>query len=184
MVNSQNNNYDPVAAIFGFLILCLEMVQLALLAAFILSTWLTRLLFQWALLPLWPGLEKHDGLVVVMSGTLWAGVAGLGIFPALLHTELLQIAPESLVQNWLVSLGVGMVWGALVAVWVLVVWWEEIIAHQPPPPAFTGVLDLSPDFYQPTQIEAQSEIETLEALEAEFLRTTQTESTRHPLMLT
>jgi hypothetical protein len=57
----------------------------------------------------------------------------------------------------------------------LVVWWEEIIAHQPPP-AFTRVLNLSPEFYQDVGKEEQPEIETLEALEAEFLRTMQTDA--------
>ena len=182
-MNSHDDNSDPVMAILGFLSLLLTLLQLVLLAAFILSTWLTRLLFQWVLLPLFPFLEKHDGLVVVISSMLWSGVAGVALFPYLVHTELVQIAPESLVQSWLISLGVGAGWGALVAVWVLVVWWEEIIAHQPPPPAFAEVLDLSPEFYQPKENVVAPRLETLEELEDEFLRTIPMSSTSEPRVL-
>lgn len=182
-MNAHNDNFDASGAILGFFSLLLEFLQLALLAGFILSTWLTRLLFQWVLLPLFPMLEKHDGLVVVISSTLWSGVAGMILFPALVRADLLEVAPGSLVQSWFISLGVGAGWGALVAVWVLVVWWEEIIAHQPPPPAFAKVLDLSPEFYQPEESAVPPRLETLEELENEFLRTAPTASHPEPRVL-
>jgi hypothetical protein len=151
------------------------------IAAFIVSTWLTRLLLQWVLLPLWRPLERQDGLVVVISSALWSAV-GLGVYTYLLSTGWLQLTPDQITQGWAVSLVTGAVWGALVATWILIVWWEEIIAHQTPPPAFTGVLGLSPDFYQSPEAETE-EIESLEQLEAEFLQTWQVKPVAEPMLV-
>ncbi len=151
-----------------------------LIAAFIVSTWLTRLLLQ-LLLPRWRSLERQDGLVVVISSALWS-VVGLGVYPYLLSTGWLQLTPDQVTQGWTVSLVTGAVWGALVATWILIVWWEDIIAHQPPPPAFTQVLGLSPEFYESPEPEVEEAI-PLEQLEAEFFRTGQMIPAAEPLLV-
>lgn len=172
-MNSQSNYADGfAAALMGFFAWMLDMLQLLLLVAFILSTWLTRLLFEYLLVPLFPALERHDGLVIVISSTIWAGVAGLVIFPYLVFNDVWVMTPDQVGYNWGLSLAAGGVWGALCAVWVLVLYWEEIISRQAAP-AFTKVLDLDPEFYQSEGGNEQPEVQTLEQLEAEFLRTMQ-----------
>lgn len=171
-MNSQSNYADGFsAALFGFFGWMLDMLQLLLVGIFLLSTWLTRLLFEWLLVPLFPALERHDGLVIVVSSTIWAGVAGLVIFPYLVLADFWPMTPEQVAYNWGLSLAAGAVWGMLCAAWVLVLYWEEIISRQAAP-AFTKVLALDPEFYQADKDE-QPEMQTLEQLEAEFLRTMQ-----------
>ncbi len=79
-----------------------------------------------------------DALIGVISSTLWSVVFGLGLYLYLLTTDLVQLTPA----HWTVSLGLGALWGALVAMRIL------IIANQPPPSPFTDVLGLSPEFFE------------------------------------
>lgn len=172
-MNRRYDDYDSTAGIWGFIDMLFDFAVLSILAGFFVSTWLTRMLFQWLLLPWFPDLEKHDGLVIIVCSGLWSLVSGLGIFPYLLNFGWVEVAPDAVMQGWWTSVAVGALWGSVVATWVLVVWWEKIIAAQPQVPLFAQMAGVDPAFFQPephNERENAEESVTIEDLEAEFAR--------------
>lgn len=168
---------DPTPAVLGLATMLLELALLLSLAGFIVSIWVTRLLFEWLLLPWFPILKKHDGLVVLISGGAWSLITGLGIAPLFLNFGRMEVSPDTLTHIWQTSFWIGGIWGSLVAGGILIVWWEQISTTQPQAPLFAQVAGVDSTFFQPEPSSKETEEKiSIEDLEAEFARLVQMET--------
>jgi hypothetical protein len=117
---SHNNSGDAwVGEVIGAVLMWL---WLFLVGAWLLSQWLTELLFRHVLNPMLDyALDRNDGLIILLSAGLWGT-----LFPSLL-TPLLDISsPNELLQAILVLVGLGLAWGISIGFWILLKWWSEI----------------------------------------------------------
>lgn len=110
-----------------FLKTLLDVLCTVIFGLFLISQWLTRVLFQHVLNPLLDGLpERHDGAVVLLAAGLWSVVAGGILFPlAWAGGEIARTGGE-LLQAWGWSCLFGLAWGVACGVWVLGTWWAEV----------------------------------------------------------
>jgi hypothetical protein len=151
---SENN--DNSAWVGEFIRAVFRWFFLILAGAWIVCQWLTRLLFEFVINPLLDrALERHDGLVVLLSAGLWAAVALL-LSPLLIVPALQNTSPEEVWQALLIMLGLGLAWGTSIGFWILLTWWMAVERSEPAyePLHMLGepiaVLPPSPDNVQPS----------------------------------
>ena len=123
MTQSHDNNL--VEQFIGGMIGIGWFLLYVLISAFILSKWLTNLFFKFVVNPLLRGaLDRQDGLVVMLSGSLWS-VLFVILYMWLLYPQLDFRSPEEKLQAFWLFLGLGLVWGVAIAGWLLLEWWSE-----------------------------------------------------------
>ncbi|MCB0168719.1 MAG: hypothetical protein KDI79_31115 [Anaerolineae bacterium] len=104
-----------------------------MLGLWIASRWLTELLFIWVINPLFDDvLERHDGLVILLSGLLWTGVY-IGLYFWLVLPEMASSSSVEQAQAFWLFVGIGMAWGVSIGTWILLVWWSKIEPPREPP---------------------------------------------------
>ncbi len=114
-MTQDDHNDDAAGQIVGIFLL---LFSLLLFGLFLLSQWLTGLLLRHVLNPLLDGmLDRHDGAVILLSATLWGLVAGGILFPLSVAQGWYSGSP-SMLQAWLWTCVLGLLWGVTVGVWV------------------------------------------------------------------
>jgi hypothetical protein len=137
-MSERNDNTEWAGQIIGTVF---QWCLLILVGVWIICQWLTRLLLEFVINPLLDGaLERHDGLVVLLSAGLWVAVALL-LFPLLIVPELESTPPEEVWQALLITVGLGLAWGTSIGFWILLTWWLAVERLEP---AYEPVQQLGP----------------------------------------
>jgi hypothetical protein len=124
MMTYNHSNDDWAGPLIGAILMWLWLI---LVGAWVLSRWLTEQLFKHVLNPLLDhALDRHDGLIILLSAGLWGA-----LFPVLLIPGVEAASPEELWQATLVLFGLGLAWGSSIGCWILAIWWDEAERRQP-----------------------------------------------------
>lgn len=122
---SQQPNNDLEQAFWGMIFSMAWWVWLVIVSLWVLSKWLTRLLFDKVVNPLTDGLlDRHDGLAVALAGSLWS-VVFMGLFWWLIYPEIRYHPSQEKIQAFWVCVGLGFAWGVSIGGWILMEWWSE-----------------------------------------------------------
>jgi hypothetical protein len=122
---TQTNDFGSV--LWAWVKLFLWGLWLILVSLWVLSRELTRLILFVINRATDDLLDRHDGLVVAIACTLWSVVFGIG-YRVWLFPELTFRTPqEKAIALW-VFIGLGFLWGASIAGWLLLEWWARVEA--------------------------------------------------------
>ena len=120
-----------------------------LFSAFLISRWLTRLLFEKVLNPLTNSFfERNDGAVVILSILIWA-VIGEALLFGYMYAYPQTMSWNSQDYFW-ATLTFGGAWGAMIGGWLVLTWWSEIANAPMVVSDFKQALNLPSNFYQRT----------------------------------
>ena len=123
---SQNNNVSGEGLVWAIAQTFLLWLWLVLAGAWVISKWLTRLLYEYVLFRfIGEALARHDGLVIVLSGGLWTVIFGWGYW-LWLYPQIVTQHPDQALQTTLIFLALGLAWGVSIGFWLLLEWWSEI----------------------------------------------------------
>lgn len=124
-----------------------------LFGAFVVSQWMTKLLFQYLINPMLNGmLDRNDGAVVLLSAGLWGAVAALFVAPFSLSQGTLDGTTIDVYQYWFgVTVG-GVFWGTAIGVWILAIWWTEAEKYMPVGYDVVELFDTPIDIRRPANV--------------------------------
>lgn len=136
-----NNNSDELFwSVVNWLLITLAIVGFVVSAAFIVSVWLTKLLFK-MINELTEGeLDRNEALALLISAVVFGGAALL-LLPFVANPSV----PLEQTLGWLVF--GGMAWGLAVGYKVLLDWWHELAMMELPEVHYSRRLNLPAQHY-------------------------------------
>lgn len=130
---SQYRRGDATSSVvWPFIELLLELLKYLIFGVFIVSVWLTRMLFENLLNPLTEGaFDRHDGAVVLTSAGLWSVVSGGLVFPLAMSQGWMEIPATEIERSLMMMVLVGLLWGGAIGGFLVMTWWNEIDIQRP-----------------------------------------------------
>jgi hypothetical protein len=130
-MSTQMQNNDLGSVLWAWFLVFLFGLWLILVSVWILSREITRLIFFVINRATNDLLDRHDGLVVAIACILWSVVFGIG-YSVWIYPELtFRTQQEKVFAFWL-FIGLGFLWGASIAGWLLLEWWTRVEARLEP----------------------------------------------------
>lgn len=127
-------------AIVQWFLLALAIAGFVVSGSFIVSVWLTKLLFNLINQLTDGALDKNEGLALLISAVVFGGVA-LGFTP---YVTQQGVPLEQAIGGLLVA---GMGWGLAVGYKALLDWWRELEMRELPATHFSQKLNLPEQHY-------------------------------------
>ena len=114
---SQNNNVSGEGLVWAIALTILLWLWLVLAGSWVISKWLTRLLYEYVLFRfIGEALARHDGLIIALSGALWTVFFGWGYW-LWLYPQTVAQHPDQVLQTTLIFLALGLAWGVSSSRW-------------------------------------------------------------------
>lgn len=146
-MNDSRNEQRMMQEVMNALMFGLQWTLLLLFSAFLVSRWLTRMLFEKVLDPLTNFFfERNDGAAVIVSALLWAVVGECILLFAIYNNP--QDATLTTQESILSALSMGACWGAVIGGWLVFTWWSEVANAPIVVSDFKQALNLPASFYQ------------------------------------
>ena len=128
-MSTQNNDLGSV--FWAWFLLVLFVLWLILVSLWALSREITRLIFFVINRATDDLLDRYDGLVVAIACILWTAVFGIGYWLWIYPELTFRTQQEKAVALW-VFVGLGFLWGASIAGWLLLEWWSQVEERREP----------------------------------------------------
>jgi hypothetical protein len=123
---NQSRSDDDSLVIGTLLLAIVGWLLLLLFSVFIISQWLTRMFLTYVVNPLLNNaLDRHDGPVVLIAAALWCVIGGI-MFPLATTRGWIDVPADQIRDAWLGAMLFGACWGAVVGVWILLIWWSDL----------------------------------------------------------